>query len=429
MKTQIELSRAGKISRLVSKIAKQEKIPAKTLAKLVACGQVVIPTNVRRNVEKPCGIGKMLSVKVNANIGTSTEKPSVVDELNKLKMAMRFGADTVMDLSIGGDLKKIRNLILQKSIIPVGTVPIYEAAINAEKRYGNFLKMNRDDILDVISEQAEDGVDFFTLHSGITRKNLNLLAKSKRKLGIVSRGGAILANWMRKNKKENPLYELFDEILKIIKRFDITISLGDGLRPGSVLDATDRPQLSELKLLGHLARRAKKNGVQVMIEGPGHIPINQIKQNVTLEKKYCNGAPFYVLGPLVTDIGVGFDHIVAAIGSSLAAFNGADFLCFVTPAEHLKLPNAEDIKLGIIASRIAAHSADLARGLKSAWQKDKLMSEARKKRNWDKQIQLSLDPLTIKRIRKKTIPKINDVCTMCGRYCSIKLMQKCLKRA
>ncbi len=423
MKTLVDIARSGKSTSLIGKIAKKENIKKKLLLKLVAEGKVVIPANRKRNIKSPCGIGKMMSVKINANIGSSPDNIDLKAEIKKLKTAISFGADTVMDLSVGGNIRKIQKAILAHSSVPIGTVPIYEASINAQKKYGSFLDMRKDDIFEVLRVQAENGVDFFTIHCGITKKTLKSLEDNPRLMGIVSRGGAMTASWIRKNKKENPLFEYFDDVLKIAREYDITLSLGDGLRPGTVLDATDKPQIAELKLLGMLAKKAQEKGVQVMIEGPGHVPINQIKKNIVLQKKYCQEAPFYVLGPLVTDIGLGYDHISAAIGSGIAAAYGADYLCFVTPAEHLKLPDLEDIKLGVIASKIAAHSGDLARGSDQAWAKDKMMSTARRKRDWQKQIALSLDPQKARKGRASSTPKIKDVCTMCGDFCSIKLME------
>lgn len=422
MKTLVDIARTGKSTALINRIAKKENIDKKKLIKLIAEGKVVIPANCKRKLESPCGIGKMMSVKINANLGTSPDDIDLKGEIKKLKTAITFGADTVMDLSVGGDIRKIQNSILAHSSVPIGTVPIYEAAINAKKKYGSFLKMTKNDIFDILKIQAEGGVDFFTLHCGITKKTIDCLDKYPRLMGIVSRGGAMTASWIKKNKKENPLFEHFDEVLKIARDYDITLSLGDGLRPGTILDATDKPQIAELKLLGKLAKRAQNAGVQVMIEGPGHIPINQIKKNILLQKKYTHGAPFYILGPLVTDIGLGYDHISAAIGSAIAAAHGADYLCFVTPAEHLKLPNLDDIKQGVIASKIAAHSGDLARGNTQAWAKDKAMSIARRKRKWQQQIAMSFDPHKAKMSRASSTPKTKDVCTMCGDFCSMKLM-------
>ncbi|MDD5669690.1 MAG: phosphomethylpyrimidine synthase ThiC, partial [Candidatus Omnitrophica bacterium] len=373
-----------------------------------------------------CGVGLGLRTKVNANIGTSTDQPQIADELKKLSVAIQYGADTVMDLSVGGDLRGIRGKIMKASSIPLGTVPIYEIAVKAQKQKKNLLNFTVDDILNVLEAQAKAGVDFFTIHSGVTRKSTAVLQKNKRLLGIVSRGGAIIASWLRHNKKENPFFEYFDEIIKIAYRYDVTLSLGDGLRPGSILDATDKAQLSELKILGELALRARKKNVQVMIEGPGHVPLDQIEKNVILEKKLCHGAPFYVLGPLVTDIAPGYDHITSAIGGAIAASHGADFLCFVTPAEHLRHPSVDDVKEGVIASKIVAHAGDIIKRKESALILDRNMSEARAKRDWKKQISLSIDPQKASQYRKSSLPEDKDVCTMCGDYCSIKLMDECI---
>jgi len=388
---------------------------------------VVIPLNKGRRIKKPCGIGYGLRTKINANIGTSTDKSGLKDELEKLKVAVKYGSDTVMDLSIGGNIAKIRARILKHSPIPVGTVPIYEIAVNAHNRSKDFLKFDIREILEALENQAREGVDFFTIHAGVTKKSLAALREQKRILGIVSRGGAILASWIYRNKKENPFYQYFDKILDIAYRHDVTLSLGDGLRPGSILDATDKGQIAELKILGELLLRAKRRNVQVMIEGPGHIPLDQIKKNIILQKKICHNAPFYVLGPLVTDIAAGYDHISAAIGASLAASYGADFLCYVTPSEHLRHPSVEDVREGVVASRIAAHAADIVKGISSASKWDKQMSLARKKRDWKKQIKLSIDPDKARDYRASSKPLLSDVCTMCGKYCSIKLMERCMR--
>jgi phosphomethylpyrimidine synthase len=308
-------------------------------------------------------------------------------------------------------------------------VPIYEIAVNAQKKKKDFLKFTLDDMLAVLEQQAKEGVDFFTIHAGVTKKSLLSLQRHKRILGIVSRGGAIIARWIEAHKKENPFFEYFDDILDIAWKYDVTLSLGDGLRPGSVLDATDSAQLCELKILGELARRARKKAVQVIIEGPGHVPLDQIKKNIALEKQLCRQAPFYVLGPLVCDVAAGYDHIAASIGASLAASYGADFLCYVTPSEHLRHPSVEDVKEGVVAFKIAAHAADLAKKIKSASDWDKDMSLARRKRDWKKQIKLSLDPKKAILYRESSQPHFSDVCTMCGRYCSIKLMEKSLSAA
>lgn len=420
--TQLDYARLNKLTPLMRLVAKKENISERLLCKNIASGKVVLLSNIVHKVDNPCGIGMLLRTKINANIGTSTDESSIEDELEKLKIAIKFGADTVMDLSVGGDLCKVLKEILRRSTVPVGTVPIYQAAVLANIKRGSFLKMTFRDILDVIEYQAKLGVDFFTLHAGVTKKSLKYLKATKRVLGIVSRGGVIIANWVYANKKENPIFEYFDDILDIAKRYDITLSLGDGLRPGSIFDATDKPQISELEILAELSKRANKKGVQVMIEGPGHVPINEVIKNVRLQKKICRQAPFYILGPLVTDVACGYDHINAAIGGCLAATAGADFLCYVTPAEHLRHPDLEDVKEGVIASRIAAHAADIAKGIKGSSEWDKKMSLARSKMDWQTQIKLSMDPFKSREYRRTSLPKDDEVCTMCGDYCSIKLM-------
>jgi len=425
--TQLEYAKNNIITPLMKRIACEEGKSPNLILKYVKEGKAVILHNRKHNIKNPCAVGWGLRTKINANIGTSTDKSQISDELKKIEVAVKYGADTIMDLSVGGDLKKIRKQILEYSPVPIGTVPVYEIAVNAQKTKGNFLKFTIDDILDILKTQAKEGVDFFTIHAGVTRKSLGALKRHKRILDIVSRGGAILASWIARNKKENPFYEYFDRILDIAYAYDITLSLGDGLRPGSILDATDEAQIAELKILGDLAKRAKKRNVQVMIEGPGHVPLNQIKRNIVLEKTICRNAPFYVLGPLVTDIAAGYDHISSAIGGALAAGCGADFLCYVTPSEHLRHPSVEDVKEGVIASRIAAHAADIVKGIKSAIQWDRKMSGARKRRDWKKQIALSIDPNKAKHYRISSKPQLLDVCTMCGKYCAIKLMEKCMK--
>lgn len=425
--TQLEYAKNNTVTAAMKRIARAESLPCTQILKKIRAGRIVIPLNKNHAVKKPCGIGSGLRTKVNANIGTSTDKSQIKDEIRKLLVAVESGADTVMDLSVGSDLKKIRSEILKRSVVPVGTVPIYEIAVLAERKKKNFLKFNGDDICDILEQQAREGVDFFTIHAGVTRKSLEALKKSARILGIVSRGGAILASWMDYHKKENPFFEQFDRVLDIAYRYDVTLSLGDGLRPGSILDATDKAQICELKILGELAMRAKRRNVQVMVEGPGHVPLNQIKENIALEKRICHGAPFYVLGPLVTDVASGYDHISSCIGGALAASFGADFLCYVTASEHLRHPSVEDVREGVIASRIAAHSADIAKGIKSAALWDRQMSLARRKRDWKKQVELSIDPIKAKEYRLSSKPHILDVCTMCGKYCSIKLMEECLR--
>lgn len=425
--TQLENAKKNIITDEMRLIAKNEGIATHDLCRKIAQGRVAILRNKKRNFKKPCAVGEGLRTKVNANIGTSTDKKKLADEVKKLAAALRYGADTIMDLSVGGDLRRIRKTLISKTNVPFGTVPVYEAAKESLDKYGNFLKITPESIFNVLERQAEDGVDFFTVHSGITTDVLDILAKKKRILDIVSRGGAIIAQWMRANKKENPFYENFGRIIEIAKKYDIVLSLGDGMRPGAIADASDEVQIAELRNLAKLAAVAQKAGVSVIIEGPGHVPLNQIEKNIRLEKKICRGAPFYVLGPLVTDIAAGYDHITGAIGGALAASSGADFLCYVTPAEHLRHPSLDDVRDGVIASRIAAHAADIVK-CEKAGDIDKRLSRARKKRDWDTQIKLSLDPEKARKYRQTSQPHLSDVCTMCGEYCSIRLMEKCGKK-
>jgi len=424
--TQLEYAKKNKITPLMRKVARIEGVSSRQIMRLIREGKAVIPLNINHRINKPCAVGATLRVKVNANIGTSTDASSIADEIKKVKVAINHGADALMDLSVGGDLKKVRHEVLKHSTVPVGTVPVYEVAVRAQEKNKNFLKFTAEDILQVLEEQAIEGVDFFTIHSGVTRESLKALSEKKRLMGIVSRGGAIIASWIKYHKKENPFYSHFEQILSIAYKYDVTLSLGDGLRPGTILDATDKAQIAELKILGKLAKRAQARNVQVMIEGPGHVPLDQIKRNIDLEKKYCHGAPFYVLGPLVTDVAPGYDHITSAIGGAIAASCGADFLCYVTPAEHLRHPTAEDVREGVIAARIAAHAADLVKRNKEAITWDRNISMARAARNWKKQISLSIDPQKAKVYRLSSKPKLSSVCTMCGKYCSIKLMEDCL---
>jgi phosphomethylpyrimidine synthase len=426
--TQLECAKKNIITSLMRKVAHLEAIEPKELMRLIRLGQVVIPLNINHKIKKPCAVGSSLSTKVNANIGTSTDESKISDEIQKLKTAIRYGADALMDLSVGGDLTKVRKEVLKYSTVPVGTVPIYEVAVKAKQKNNNFLKFNAQDVLEVLNDQAKQGVDFFTIHSGVTQKSLKVLKQHKRLMGVVSRGGAIIASWINYHKQENPFYSHFDQILDIAHKYDVTLSLGDGLRPGSILDATDKAQIAELKILGSLAKRARQRGVQVMIEGPGHVPLDQIEKNIVLEKKYCCGAPFYVLGPLVTDVAAGYDHITSAIGGAIAASVGADFLCYVTPAEHLRHPTVSDVREGVIASRIAAHAGDLVKRRKLAIAWDKRISVARQARDWKKQIELSIDPDKARAYRLSSKPKLSSVCTMCGEYCSIKLMEDCKKK-
>lgn len=424
--TQLELAKLNKTSKEMQYISKKESIPLPLLKKRIKDGHIVLIKNLKRKI-KPCAVGEGLRTKINANLGTSQDKISLSSELKKLKIAIQCQTDAVMDLSTGGNIKKFRKEILKNSPVAVGTVPIYQVMVEANKKRGRISRMSKEDIIEVFEEQASDGVDFFTVHCGVTQDTLARLRKKRRIMNIVSRGGAFLAEWMIANKKENPLYEYFDDILKIVKKYDITLSLGDGMRPGSLVDATDRPQIQELIVLGELAERARKQDVQVIIEGPGHIPLDQIEANVIIQKKLCNNAPFYVLGPLVTDIAPGYDHIVGAIGGAMAAFYGADFLCYVTPSEHLRIPDEEDVKNGVMASRIAAHAADIAKKIPGALNWDREMSLYRSSRDWNSQIKKSLDPSKAAYYRKSALPQEKDVCTMCSNYCSIKMMEKSFK--
>jgi phosphomethylpyrimidine synthase len=422
---QLELANRGILSPQVKHVAQQESVSPEIVGQYVAEGKIVIPSNINHTNLVARGIGVELSVKVNANIGTSSEYGNMDSELEKLHTAARFGADAVMDLSTGGDISAIRQSIVAASTLPVGTVPIYQTGIEAIEKHGAIVNMAVDEIFSVIEQQAKDGVDFMTVHCGVTHAAIARLKHQKRLTDVVSRGGAFLIGWMLYNERENPLYEYFDRLLDIARKFDVTLSLGDGMRPGSIADATDRAQVEELITLGELVDRAREAGVQTMVEGPGHLPLNQIAANVQLEKSLCHGAPFYVLGPLVTDIGAGYDHITAAIGGAIAAASGADFLCYVTPTEHLSLPDVEDVKIGVIASRIAAHAADIVRGTKRASEWDRKMSMARKNLDWELQAELSLDPEKVKSVHSK-YSSGGPACSMCGKYCAMALVEKYL---
>ncbi len=417
-----------KMRDFLKKIADFEEISFEELINGIKEGKIVYFKNRLRDT-KPVAVGSNLTVKVNANIGTSMKCSDIALELKKVRVCEEAGADAIMDLSTGGDLNKIRKAILNETNLPLGTVPIYEVAYEVMlKQKKGIENMEFSHFLDVMERQAEQGVDFMTIHCGITKNSLKRLENKKRIMGVVSRGGALLVEWMKKNGKENPLYEKFDEILRVAKKYNVVLSLGDGLRPGSTLDATDGPQIEELITLGELVLECRKKGVQVIVEGPGHVPINQIEINIRLEKALCHGAPFYVLGPLVTDIGAGYDHIVSAIGGAWAAYFGADFLCYVTPAEHLHLPDMEDVKMGVIASKIAAHAADLAKGKKRAWNMEKEMSENRFKLNWEGQIKNALDPVLVRNVLEKEKQNTKEPCSMCGDLCSIKTSERSLKK-
>ena len=424
MSTQMQLAREGKITDAMKLVAANEKIPAEQIRSGVACGKIAICANVNHANLKPCGVGEGLRTKVNANIGTSSTFPDVEPELLKLAEAVKCGADSVMDLSTGNNIDTSRREIIAHSPVMVGTVPIYQAAVEAIKNHGAIVAMTEDDLLTTIETQAKDGADFMTLHCGVTRSAIEKLRSQRREMDIVSRGGSFIAGWILHNERENPLYERFDDILDICAKYDVTVSLGDGMRPGCLADATDRAQLTELITLGDLVDRAWRRGVQVMVEGPGHVPYDQIAANIQLEKRLCRNAPFYVLGPLVTDVAPGYDHITAAIGGTLAAVSGADFLCYVTPAEHLCLPTIDDVHDGVIVSRIAAHAADIVKGVKGARDWDLQMARARKVLDWDAQINLAIDP-ELARKKRGARNKIDEkACSMCGDYCAVKLVNK-----
>lgn len=420
--TQLIKARRGEITPEMVQVAKTEGMDPEKLRTLIASGRVVVPKN-RNRTFKPVGIGEGLKTKVNANIGTSPRHEDPEEEICKLNVAVSAGADTVMDLSTGGDLDAIRKHITSRSPIPLGTVPIYQLAKEA-----SLDEMNAEMLFEVIERQAKTGVDFITVHCGITRDILPEILDSKRVMGVVSRGGSLIAAWMQKFGSENPLFDQYDRLLDIAAEYDVTLSLGDGLRPGSVCDATDFLQLEELKTLGRLAHRAFERGVQCMIEGPGHVPLDQVVMNMQLQKKICNNAPFYVLGPLTTDIAPGFDHITSAIGGAIAAAAGADFLCYVTPAEHLRLPTLEDVRQGVIAARIAAHSGDIAKGIPGAIEADRAMSEARRNLDWEAMYKLAIDPEWARKFRRESESYDENVCTMCGQFCSININNTFLKR-
>lgn len=425
--TQITAAQRGIITDEVKTAAATENVSAEQLSSDIAQGYAVITKNILHDI-KPLAIGRGLTTKINANIGTSKDRVSIEEELKKLEAIVNLGCDAVMELSTGGPIREFRSRILKQSPIAVGTVPIYEAAIMAAEKRGKMSAMKADDLFDVIREHGKQGVDFITVHSGLTMKAIERLRNQGRVLDIVSRGGSFLLEWMIYNESENPLYGQYDRLLEIALEFDMTLSLGDGLRPGCLLDATDRAQIEELITLGELRDRALEHGVQVIIEGPGHVPLNQVELNIKIQKSLCKGAPFYVLGPLVTDSGMGYDHITGAIGGAIAGAAGADFLCYVTPAEHIRLPNIEDVKDGVIASKIAAHAADIAKGIPSAIEKDRRMATYRKALDWEGQIKESFNPERVKQWRSEVPPTDKEVCSMCGEFCAIRTVERALKK-
>lgn len=419
-KTQMYYARRGELTKEMSYVAKIEGVSENLVMDEVANGRIIIPANINHINLKPMGIGRKLKTKVNANIGNSSLSSDICAELRKLEICLEFGADTVMDLSTDGDLDAIRSAIIEHSSVPVGTVPMYEILKEAKE----VTNITNELILSVLEKQARQGVSYFTIHAGFLREFLPLV--KKRKMGIVSRGGSLSASYMSKLNRQNPFYEIFDQILEICARYDVSLSLGDGLRPGCLFDATDEAQLSELKVLGELTLRAWQKDVQVMIEGPGHVPLSQIEYNMKIEQELCHDAPFYVLGPLVSDIGAGYDHITSAIGGTMAAYHGASMLCYVTQKEHLGLPNENDVREGIVAHKIAAHAADVALGKAGAIEKDHAMSDARYAFDWNKQFELSFDPKKARELHDESLPedafKSAHFCSMCGpKFCAYKI--------
>ena len=419
-KTQMYYARRGELTKEMSYVAKIEGVNENLVMDEVAKGSIIIPANVNHINLKPMGIGRKLKTKVNANIGNSSLSSDICAELRKLEICLEFGADTVMDLSTDGDLDAIRSAIIEHSSVPIGTVPMYEILKEAKE----VINITNELILQILEKQAKQGVSYFTIHAGFLREFLPLV--KKRKMGIVSRGGSLSASYMSKLNRQNPFYEIFDQILEICARYDVSLSLGDGLRPGCLYDATDEAQLSELKVLGELTLRAWQKDVQVMIEGPGHVPLSQIEYNMKIEQELCHDAPFYVLGPLVSDIGAGYDHITSAIGGTMAAYHGASMLCYVTQKEHLGLPNENDVREGIVAHKIAAHAADVALGKAGAIEKDHAMSDARYAFDWHKQFELSFDPKKARELHDESLPedafKSAHFCSMCGpKFCAYKI--------
>lgn len=424
--TQMYYAKKGVITPEMNYVAQAETLNPELVRSEVAAGKMIIPANIHHENLLPMAIGREAKTKINANIGNSSLSSDICAELEKLQICLKYGADTVMDLSTGGDLDAIRSAIIANSTVPIGTVPMYQI-IHDIKEVEN---LTANDILKTLEKQARQGVSYFTIHAGFLLKFMPLVAK--RKMGIVSRGGSLTASWMMHHHKENPFYEAFDDILEICAAHDVALSLGDGLRPGCLYDATDEAQLSELRVLGELALRAWEKNVQVMIEGPGHIPLNQIEYNMKIERELCHGAPFYVLGPLPTDIGAGYDHITSAIGGTMAAFYGASMLCYVTPKEHLGLPNANDVREGIVAHKIAAHAADVALGKAGAIERDHAMSDARYAFDWNRQFELSLDPQRARELHDESLPqesfKKAEFCSMCGpKFCAYKISKNLMK--
>ena len=423
--TQMDAARKGIVTPQLRTVAEKEKMPVEQLMRLVAEGKVAICANKRHTGLNPEGVGSMLRTKINVNLGVSRDCKDYNIEMQKVLSAVKLGAESIMDLSSHGDTQPFRRKLVEECPAMIGTVPVYDSVIHYQRDLGT---LTARDFIDVVRLHAEDGVDFVTLHCGITRKTMDQIRTHKRKMNIVSRGGSLVFAWMSMTGRENPFYEYFDEILEICEKHDVTISLGDACRPGCLADATDVCQMEELVRLGELTKRAWAHNVQVMVEGPGHVPLNQVAANMQVQQSICMGAPFYVLGPLVTDIAPGYDHITAAIGGAVAAMSGAAFLCYVTPAEHLALPNVEDVKQGIIASKIAAHAADIAKSIPGAREIDDRMAEARRKLDWEEQFACALDPETARAVRDSRKPEDDhsDTCSMCGKFCAVRSMNKAL---
>jgi len=427
MVNQMKAAKMGQITEEMRIVAKEEDESPKKICRRVAAGRVVITRNMERENVVPLGIGEGLRTKINANVGTSADLCDLNLEVEKAKIAVNYGVDTVMDLSTSGDLDEIRKMMLKTVNVPIGTVPIYQTAIETIKDKEAIIHMDEDDIFNTIEKHAKDGVDFMTVHCGVTQQIVKRIAKHPRLMGIVSRGGTFLAAWILHHNKENPLYANYDYLLEIAKKYDFALSLGDGLRPGCIFDATDWPQIQELLTIGELVERAREADVQAIVEGPGHVPLDQIESNIQLEKSICDGAPFYVLGPVVTEIAPGYDHIVGAIGGTLAGLAGADFLCYLTPAEHLGLPTLEDVKEGVIVTKIAAHAVDIVKLGAKASARDLAMAKARANLDWRKQIENALDSEKAKEIRGRIKLKSAETCSMCSQYCAIKILREALK--
>jgi phosphomethylpyrimidine synthase len=426
----MKIAKEGKVSKEMEIVAKKEQLDVEFLRRGIADGRIVIPKSNQRDTD-PIGIGEGLLVKINANVGSSKKVCDIQGEVEKAKIAVKFGADTVMDLSTGvteEDVKTIRQKILQEIKVPIGTVPIYQSALRALEKKGAIINFDEDDLFKVVEEQAKEGVDFFTIHVGVTKEIVNYLKDHPRTMGVVSRGGTFLAAWILENDLENPFNRNYDYLLDLAKDYDFTLSLGDGMRPGSIFDSTDYAQIQELLEISKLVKRAWDKNIQVMVEGPGHIPAHEIERNIKIMKSLCNHAPFYVLGPLVTDIAPGYDHIVSAIGGVIAGLAGADYLCYVTPSEHLSLPNINEVKQGVIASKIAAHAVNIAKYGKKASNWDYNMDIARKNLNWEDMMKYSIDPELSKEIHYRNGNIDDDVCSMCGEFCAIKILREALTK-